>query len=281
MRRRLWNGAIVAINAAWLIAVSLQASGCSSGSEEMTCGADGCMVCDAYGCRPATPQQTDTPDGSAGDAGNATDGASGDSKSCDPNTTTCACAGTSECTSGLTCIDGLCLKACEYSSQCGSQRICVNGKCIVGCDATTACPSGQVCTSKGTCADDPQKPGCDSTNVCAGGMLCVQGQCHGTCTTNAGCATGEICDGPSGICIVDPQPSTPCKKDPSVCVGGAKCIDDYCRYPCTDSNQCTLIDARIPICSSGICKSETEAKPECTSQAQCPTGKDCVSNVCK
>jgi hypothetical protein len=60
-----------------------------------------------------------------------------------------------------------------------------------------------------------------------------------------------------------------------------QCIGGYCRYTCTTNDQCALIDARIAYCSSGICVTESEAMPMCTTQADCPSGQDCISNQCQ
>jgi hypothetical protein len=42
-----------------------------------------------------------------------------------------------------------------------------------------------------------------------------------------------------------------------------------------------MVDARIGYCSSaGVCRSQTEATPQCTQQSDCATGQDCIGNVC-
>jgi hypothetical protein len=274
--------------------------GCGSNNEEMICDDDGCRICDAYGCRPAAPGSGGTAAGTGGTAGTSgmggTAGTAGTSgmggaggagadadvtPSCDPSTALCPCGPGGACDDGLACLDGVCLSPCEYSSECGASRICVNGRCVVGCDATVPCPDGYICGSLGTCEVDPGTSGCGGSNPCPGGLLCVGGVCQGVCETTDDCAPGEVCNGATGTCMADPQPTRPCAEDPLVCNANQVCVDGYCRYPCTDGTSCQLIDARIPVCEAGICMSQAEANPECTKQDDCPSGQDCVSNVCK
>ncbi len=256
--------------------------GCGSNHEEMICDEAGCRICDAYGCRPASPSVT----GSGGTAGGAVDSGSPepDVQSppfCDPSTALCPCGGQSDCDEGYTCLDGVCLVPCEFSSECGASRICVNGRCVVGCDTLVPCPDGYSCNAIGVCEIDSSTAGCGGASPCPGGLVCVEGVCRGTCETTAECASGEVCHAPTGTCIADPQPVRPCAKDPSVCGENQACVEGYCRYPCTDDMSCKLIDARIPVCKDKICMSQAEAAPECTKKQDCPGGKDCVSNVCK
>jgi hypothetical protein len=92
------------------------------------------------------------------------------------------------------------------------------------------------------------------------------------------CPAGDYCD--MGACVLDTRPSPNCKMD-SDCAPSQKCIGGFCEYTCSTDLQCQMIDARIGYCSSGICKNQSEAMPMCTTQADCPTGKDCISNVCQ
>jgi hypothetical protein len=238
------------------------AGGCGSADESAYCDQDGCYQCDAYGCRPSTATPTPL-------------------ATCDPSRTTCSCQSASECTGGLSCLEGLCLKACQFSTECGQGRICANGKCVVGCDAQTPCSTGYSCNlTKSLCEVDASNPQCSAQKPCTGGLLCVAGVCQGGCKANADCAQSEICDTSSSTCIKDPQPKPDCASDASVCGSSRVCKNGYCMYPCTDSAGCEKIDARIPVCSEGICRSETEAHPACTRKEQCATGQDCVSNKC-
>lgn len=239
-------------------------------------------MCDGFGCReiPATstaPNASETsPDGGiATDATTQEDAAA----PCDGVHTTCPCSTTAECTGALQCIDGLCLTPCEFSSQCGTGRICANGMCVVGCDANTPCADGYTCI-KSRCQPDEAHPQCSESVPCTGGLQCVQGLCQGACTSHEQCAAGEICSASTGTCIDDPQPKAPCEQDASLCSARQVCQGGYCRFACSTDTECRLIDARIPVCSQGVCMSEIEANPQCTSKDECGPGQDCVSNRC-
>jgi hypothetical protein len=85
--------------------------------------------------------------------------------------------------------------------------------------------------------------------------------------------------------VLDTRPKPNCSQN-SDCLSTEQCVTGYCRYTCSPSstmtNQCSLIDARIPVCSSaGICVSQSEATPQCTAQSGCSMGQDCISNTCQ
>lgn len=246
------------------LACAALAIGCGPGHEWLECDENGCQTCDGYGCRPADPK----PVADAGAKETSTQPPTG--------------CGVSEetCSNGLQCIDGMCLTPCEYSSQCGPGRICINSKCEVGCDATTGCAAGYKCSAKGVCEPDATDPQCSTTKPCPGGLKCVDGLCQGGCVGNSDCSSAEICDPTTASCVPDPQPKPPCQDDPSVCGTAQVCSAGYCRYPCTDSDACALIDIRIAVCKQGICMSDAEANPKCTKKEDCAQGQDCVSNVC-
>ena len=82
------------------------------------------------------------------------------------------------------------------------------------------------------------------------------------------------------VVVVDTRPKPNCTKS-SQCSSGEQCVDGYCRYTCTTDEACALHDARIAYCSGGICVSQAEATPQCTTQADCMPGKDCISNECE
>lgn len=262
----------IASGSSLALLAAIVAGGCGSGSEEMICGPNGCSVCDADGCHAADP-------GTGSASANA--GPTADGGACDNATTTCACETDEGCVAGTTCLDGLCLVPCEFTSQCGGGRVCLNGKCVVGCDALSPCPSGFRCSDKGACVLSPDDPECTTALDCVGGMACANGVCVGPCATNADCAAAEICDAATGTCLADPQPKAACETDPSVCTAGQRCMGGYCRFACTSGDGCKLIDARIPVCDEGVCKSEAEANPECLTKDDCEAGQDCVSNACK
>ena len=82
--------------------------------------------------------------------------------------------------------------------------------------------------------------------------------------------------------MLDTRPTPDCT-DNSQCLTseGQTCVGGYCVFTCTTDNQCALHDARIAYCSAGICVTQAQAMPMCTTQADCPTGEDCISNMCQ
>jgi hypothetical protein len=98
------------------------------------------------------------------------------------------------------------------------------------------------------------------------------------CTSDSQCKTGDYCD--QGACVLDTRPKPDCTAN-SDCLSTEECKSGYCRYTCTTSSQCALIDARIAYCSGSICVSQSEATPQCTTQSDCMTGQDCISNQCE
>jgi hypothetical protein len=135
---------------------------------------------------------------------------------------------------------------------------------------------------KGGCQKDPTGSTCASNTDCSGTTpYCVGGQCVSACTTDANCNAGDYCN--QGACVLDTRPKGNCTTDNECNTAqGQKCISGVCKYPCTSDNQCKLIDTRIGYCGTDqVCRSYTEAHPQCTSKSDCAAGQDCVSNVCK
>jgi len=211
----------------------------------------------------------------------------GDCVTCGGTSGPCPCAASSDCSTGDVCVSGSCepsTTVCKFSSQCAANEVCDDGKCVPSCGGTSgACATGFTCSSKNVCEPNPGT-GCKTSADCKGSdPVCVAGTCAPACTTDSQCPTGDYCD--QGACVVDTRPKPNCmtNKDCLSTDGGPaqQCIAGYCEYTCKTDNDCELIDARIGTCSGGICKSSTEAMPMCTSQADCPTGKDCISNTCQ
>ena len=89
---------------------------------------------------------------------------------------------------------------------------------------------------------------------------------------------GDYCN--QSACVIDTRPKPNCSSN-SDCAANQDCVGGYRKFKCNTNLDCEMIDARIPACSMGYCASATEANPQCTSQADCPAGQDCVGNVCK
>ena len=103
----------------------------------------------------------------------------------------------------------------------------------------------------------------------------MSGSCALACTADAQCPTGDYCD--QGACVLNTQPSSNCTVT-SDCDTGQVCQSGFCVYTCTTSTQCAEIDARIPVCVDNVCRAGT---PQCTTQADCPEGEDCIDNTCR
>jgi hypothetical protein len=199
-----------------------------------------------------------------------------------------------DCTSGNECVSGACTPkqdVCHYSSDCPTGDVCADGRCVTGCgDDAGACGTGFTCT-KGACEPNPTGSTCSSASDCSTPTpVCAGGFCTAACDPNASpgtCPTGQYCN--QGACVPDTRPQSNCTSDPECTASGGaqKCLDGICKYTCSNANdagnyQCETIDTRIGYCASdGVCRSASEANPQCTSQGDCQSGKDCISNVCQ
>jgi hypothetical protein len=199
----------------------------------------------------------------------------------------CPCATSKDCATGDTCVAGSCEPSstlCKFSSQCPSGDVCDDGQCIPTCSAGSspgsACVGGATCSTKGVCVPPPGTT-CKSSTDCKGAdPFCVAGTCTSACTMDSQCPTGDYCD--QGACVIDTRPKPNCT-DSSQCdtAEGQSCVGGYCVFTCTTDKECALHDARIDICQMGVCVSPAQATPQCTTQAQCASGQDCISNTCQ
>jgi Cys-rich repeat protein len=195
----------------------------------------------------------------------------------------CPCAQQSDCGGGLTCSGGVCTSSgdvCKYNSDC-TPGICVDGKCENACGPGNSCPDGYTCV-KGACDKNPTGSSCTSNAQCSAPTpFCVGGQCTAACTNDQQCGAGNYCD--QGACAPDTRPKGNCQSDAQCSTAaGQKCVQGICKYPCTDDTQCKLIDARIGYCGADkVCRSYSEAHPQCTTKAECPSTQDCIGNVCQ
>ncbi|AKT41976.1 hypothetical protein [Chondromyces crocatus] len=273
------------------VLAAVTAGGCSGCDEpSITCDATGqnCVYCDAYGCSPVDPGHSSSSGGLGGSGGN-TGGSGGEGggvgggvPACDPETAICPCDDAGACPGDLLCSDGLCVEGCDFSYECAVGSVCADGQCVQGCVTPADCASGATCEN-GVCVPDPQNPACSNQNPCPDpNDVCVEGQCATGCSQNSDCPDGEVCNASTGACILDPSPTQGCSMPGSECGGlGQVCMGDgYCHYPCTTTLQCKQIDSRFFSCDQGICKTEEQANPECTSQIPCPSGKSCINNRC-
>jgi hypothetical protein len=128
----------------------------------------------------------------------------------------------------------------------------------------------------------PPSTTCTNDNQCSGDTpKCLAGKCQKPCSDDATCGEGNYCN--QGACAPDTRPKTICTtQDKSACKETQSCVDGFCKYPCQKDNDCQIIDARIGSCGvDKVCRAPAEAKPQCTSQQDCPSGQSCVDNSCK
>lgn len=194
----------------------------------------------------------------------------------------CPCAANTDCANGQQCVAGACTdpkNICKYNSDCEAGKICENGQCVAGCTDTCAPPATCV---KGGCVTPPGNT-CQLDSQCpTTAPKCVGGNCVPACTTDSQCATGNYCN--QGACVPDTRPKTNCNGDADCAGSGAPqaCVGGYCRYKCVGDKDCQIIDARIGFCAADlVCRTQTEAHPQCTTKSQCASGQDCISNVCR
>jgi len=175
------------------------------------------------------------------------------------------CARTGQCTSGLTCADGVCCnsacdglcQACSVANKESGDAPGVCGPAKIGTDPGDRCPKEDsatcgksgVCGAGGTCALWPKGSACGSGISCDGGS-----------------AKGRTCDG-LGSCVTD-SAGTSCK--PGTCSTTLGCT-----FACAADTEC---DAK-GFCDSGTCKTRAPAGRTCTADNQCEAGF-CVDGVC-
>jgi hypothetical protein len=179
-----------------------------------------------------------------------------------------ACSDGSACTSGDTCVVGLCQGA---TVSCDDANPCTDDSCelATGCthtDNSAACSDGDACTDGDTCAGGVCGKGgaanCDDGNTCT----------LDTCDTFAGCyhlpTKSPCCQGVTSIC----DDGNPCTSDD--CGQGGACSHVANSAVCDDGNACTSAD----VCGTSGCKGSPKVcddKNPCTSDS-CSSQKGCV-----
>ncbi len=157
-----------------------------------------------------------------------------------------ACAGSSDCNSGL-CIGGAgagtCVQPCSTDSQCASGFTC-----------SPLSGGGGACTKLG---DKQMGDSCTKPSECStGACLTVDGKstCSATCNNTGDCPCGHECTTfQSGAKYCTAGKKVACVTDGLACVGDEECVSDLCL------NQVCAASCSIFSASSG-----------------CPTGKACV-----
>lgn len=120
------------------------------------------------------------------------------------------CTSTSECASGLQCLDGQCLPRCLHHIECGDGYTCEAGLCKEAegvendsCDSELDCGPGLTCRLRQTLSSPPgicqrhttagvPGAGCDSDIDCRGGA-CLVGHCLDLCADASECPPRWTC----------------------------------------------------------------------------------------
>jgi hypothetical protein len=249
------------------------------------CDKDGaCYRCDAYGCK-GTSSSASSSSGQSSSSGGASSSSGGMGSSgmgSSGNVGPKACQVDANCPSGQVCQSSICVaasSACNFNSECKANEVCSNRRCLASCEVEP-CAVGFTC-DKGACVPTQGPGSCNTSGDCAGETpFCVNKTCAAKCTADAQCKTGEYCD--SGACVPDTRPKPNCESDAQCTRRGQTCKAGYCKFTCSSDSQCRAIDARIGYCGSdGVCRTESEARPQCIQKADCQPNQDCIGNQCR
>jgi hypothetical protein len=166
------------------------------------------------------------------------------------------------CGQNLKCASEICLapnnpQSCSMDSDCDA--ICMGGTCNNNSNIT--CTMDSECTAN-----------------------CVDGQCQKTCNLTSDCQSDAECA--EGVCQCIPNVCNSegkCTRDNSSCSTDSDCTPSACSGVCTegpaDFLSCneTVTNNKNLACSVDSDCSAIVGLPACTSNAECPSGTDCVN----
>jgi V8-like Glu-specific endopeptidase len=175
-------------------------------------------------------------------------------KQCVPKDGTCwvNCKQASDCTGGLSCIDGICQRPggsdfgepCDKQLKCKTGLECINigtggGRCYQPCGvpkgtAGAPCKEGNVCDAGLRCFSNPLGGGAVCVEPCAGGSACKNG---GSCIPGI-----NICS-----CQSDSQCSNGAKCNP-VIPGFAGACSSATSKPCPAGEECNSTPGEASYC---------------------------------
>jgi hypothetical protein len=185
---------------------------------------------------------------------------------------TCSGTGASGCPNGGQCNGSACVGLlggyCTSNANCAMPYICdtSTNECVVqGCTSTSCANAG----SNGGCPVLMGNPSCalDANQPCVQDSQCASNPLGSPPFIEA----QAICDSATGLCkLYGNQPCT-------IADSPTQCLDTCSaggRCECSSAAQCNqLNDARV-------CDTSTNTCVVCASDADCPSGDVCVSNLC-
>ena len=167
----------------------------------------------------------------------------------------CPCNTSADCDICEKCDNGLCVKLCDGE--------CVNGDCV-GCKGNEDCEGGRICVD-GDCKcpsgsnfvnDRNECVSCLDNNHCDKCQVCVGGKCVGkTCD--------QTCDPTTGECIE--------------CINSGHCSSREDGKNCCKDKQCVCCEGYV----FNLALNKCVAKPECTTDTECPKCEICVNGKCQ
>jgi len=202
---------------------------------------------------------------------------------------TTPCEDGSVCTVNSICVDGEC--AAGNVVQCDDGNPCTADECDadVGCVATilndVPCNDGDFCSAGDSCQQGVCTGGDDVT--CNDGNPCTSDSCNpasgcvyspvaGECDDDNECTENDICKNGSctGLTILECDDSNSCTYD--TCDPDSGCVHTPQDLPCSDGDQCTVIDSCVQGECVGVGEPDCEDGNLCTDDS-CTPGEGCVN----
>jgi hypothetical protein len=246
--------------------------GCNTNASCPGSGGNGCSVA---ACVDAQCKQTQAPNGTACNDGNAcTQSDSCQGGAC-VGTNPVTCAAADQCHAAGTCnpATGACSNppktdgtACDDGDACSQTDTCQAGSCVgsnrVTCAPPDACHLAGACSpASGQCVYPAKTDGtaCDDGNPCTLPGVCQAGACQGqspvVCAAADQCHAAGTCDPSTGACTNPPLPD------------GTSCID---------GNACTQVD----VCMAGTCVGTAPVTCPAADQCHVASGCDPTTGAC-
>jgi hypothetical protein len=213
-----------------------------------------------------------------------------------------ACESTSDCSTGLSCRDGVC--TAEPGALCA-------GRGAASCGAATTCsyfPPG-VCTPLAGIGAP-----CFDSFTCSEPLVCVRviHDSPGSCAPPPGlgepcyrdCAGDLVCIGrrdpitleplvPNAVCVPALEAGAPCRRGTGECGSGLACVGGACGpppglgeecqedYRCADGLRCLI---SVPVSGPPSCRPVVPEGGACTDDLECAergrSGLECVDGTC-